>query len=288
MLVLLVVGAAYSFFSRAAVDSYLVSLLAFFMSASWAYFFLTYFRLKALRNYFTQKLTLSLALFPFVLFVLIGLFGVTEENLLPLAYTLITIYVVTGKLTSRSGHDRYLVWSAYLAMVVWSVAPLVSMVHPAWSEVGRLTFEGSLILMSTCFVWGNILEGRREHRIFQEHLRSYGTVLPTREEALEQERLLDSIYESIKAYKSKHAGTPIEEVLDDDDESEDEDNGPAITKRERQVAQLLLTGLNAKEIAQTLDIAYPTTKRHLSNLYAKYRVAGERELVKRLRETGLE
>jgi two-component system, NarL family, nitrate/nitrite response regulator NarL len=44
---------------------------------------------------------------------------------------------------------------------------------------------------------------------------------------------------------------------------------PALTKRERQVAELITSGLSDKEIARQLNIGLATTKSHVHNLFAK-------------------
>ncbi len=44
---------------------------------------------------------------------------------------------------------------------------------------------------------------------------------------------------------------------------------PALTKRERQVAELIRSGLSDKEIARQLNISLATTKSHVHNLFSK-------------------
>jgi two-component system, NarL family, nitrate/nitrite response regulator NarL len=44
---------------------------------------------------------------------------------------------------------------------------------------------------------------------------------------------------------------------------------PALTKRERQVAELIRSGLSDKEIARQLNISLATTKSHVHNLFGK-------------------
>ena len=47
---------------------------------------------------------------------------------------------------------------------------------------------------------------------------------------------------------------------------------PALTKRERQAAELIMTGLSDKEIARQLNISLATTKSHVHNLLGKLNV----------------
>jgi two-component system, NarL family, nitrate/nitrite response regulator NarL len=44
---------------------------------------------------------------------------------------------------------------------------------------------------------------------------------------------------------------------------------PALTRRERQVAELIRSGLSDKEIARQLNISVATTKSHVHNLFGK-------------------
>lgn len=61
---------------------------------------------------------------------------------------------------------------------------------------------------------------------------------------------------------------------------------PTLTKRERQVAELIRTGLSDKEIARRLNISLATTKSHVHNLLGKMRVNHRREVADRWREYG--
>jgi DNA-binding NarL/FixJ family response regulator len=59
---------------------------------------------------------------------------------------------------------------------------------------------------------------------------------------------------------------------------------PALTKRERQAAELIRTGLSDKEIARRLNISLATTKSHVHNLLGKLNVRRRREVADHLRE----
>ncbi|MHB0774916.1 helix-turn-helix transcriptional regulator [Halomonas sp. WWR20] len=57
---------------------------------------------------------------------------------------------------------------------------------------------------------------------------------------------------------------------------------PPLTRRERQLAELVRTGLSNKQLARELDIGLPTVKTHLINLYRKLGVRNRTELVAQL------
>ena len=59
---------------------------------------------------------------------------------------------------------------------------------------------------------------------------------------------------------------------------------PALTKRERQAAQLIMTGLSDKEIARQLNISLATTKSHVHNLLGKLSLQRRSQVAKWLRE----
>ena len=58
----------------------------------------------------------------------------------------------------------------------------------------------------------------------------------------------------------------------------------ALTKRERQAAQLIMTGLSDKEIARQLNISLATTKSHVHNLLGKLNLQRRSQVAKWLRE----
>ena len=65
--------------------------------------------------------------------------------------------------------------------------------------------------------------------------------------------------------------------------------GPSsLTAREREVAQLAVHGLTAKEIAKQLILGQRTVEGHLANVYAKLGVRSKVELVRRAAEVGLD
>lgn len=59
---------------------------------------------------------------------------------------------------------------------------------------------------------------------------------------------------------------------------------PALTKRERQAAELIRTGLSDKEIARQLNISLATTKSHVHNLLGKLHVQRRSQVAEYLRE----
>jgi two-component system nitrate/nitrite response regulator NarL len=60
----------------------------------------------------------------------------------------------------------------------------------------------------------------------------------------------------------------------------------ALTKRERQAAELIRTGLSDKEIARRLNISLATTKSHVHNLLGKLNARRRSEVATHLREYG--
>ena len=60
----------------------------------------------------------------------------------------------------------------------------------------------------------------------------------------------------------------------------------ALTKRERQAAELIRSGLSDKEIARRLNISLATTKSHVHNLLGKLNVRRRGEVADTLREYG--
>jgi DNA-binding NarL/FixJ family response regulator len=61
---------------------------------------------------------------------------------------------------------------------------------------------------------------------------------------------------------------------------------PALTKRERQAAELIRAGLSDKEIARQLNISLATTKSHVHNLLGKLHVQRRSQVAEYLREYG--
>jgi two-component system, NarL family, nitrate/nitrite response regulator NarL len=59
---------------------------------------------------------------------------------------------------------------------------------------------------------------------------------------------------------------------------------PALTKRERQAAELIRSGLSDKEIARQLNISLATTKSHVHNLLGKLNVQRRSQVAEWLRE----
>lgn len=55
-----------------------------------------------------------------------------------------------------------------------------------------------------------------------------------------------------------------------------------LTEREEEVAQLIIQGLNNREIADTLHIAEGTTRNYISNLYGKLQVVDRAQAIVRL------
>jgi LuxR family maltose regulon positive regulatory protein len=60
-----------------------------------------------------------------------------------------------------------------------------------------------------------------------------------------------------------------------------------LTKRERQILQLIAEGLTNKEIAQKLVISVGTVKVHAHNIYGKLDVSGRTQAIAKAREMGL-
>jgi two-component system nitrate/nitrite response regulator NarL len=59
---------------------------------------------------------------------------------------------------------------------------------------------------------------------------------------------------------------------------------PVLTKRERQTAELIGSGLSDKEIARQLNISLATTKAHVHNLLGKLNLQRRSQVAERLRE----
>ena len=59
-------------------------------------------------------------------------------------------------------------------------------------------------------------------------------------------------------------------------------NNVEVTKREAQVRELLVRGMQHKEIASALNISTRTVKFHAGTLYKKYGVANRQELALKL------
>jgi DNA-binding NarL/FixJ family response regulator len=63
-------------------------------------------------------------------------------------------------------------------------------------------------------------------------------------------------------------------------------NVPALTKRERQTAELVKSGLSDKEIARRLNISVATTKVHVHNLLTKLNLRRRSQVAEYLRDPG--
>ena len=65
-------------------------------------------------------------------------------------------------------------------------------------------------------------------------------------------------------------------------------SGPgSLTRREREVAELAVQGMSAKEIAGALFVGERTVETHLGNVYAKLGVESKLDLVRRADELGI-
>jgi DNA-binding NarL/FixJ family response regulator len=60
----------------------------------------------------------------------------------------------------------------------------------------------------------------------------------------------------------------------------------ALTKREREAAELIRSGLSDKEIARQLNISLATTKSHVHNLLGKLNVQRRSQVAEYMREYG--
>ena len=59
---------------------------------------------------------------------------------------------------------------------------------------------------------------------------------------------------------------------------DDDDNRPSLSEREKQVLQLLCSGLRNKAIARQLGVAEGTVKVHVHHIYQKLGIRNRREL----------
>jgi ATP/maltotriose-dependent transcriptional regulator MalT len=69
-------------------------------------------------------------------------------------------------------------------------------------------------------------------------------------------------------------------VLDHVHENGEQAEGPILTRREKEVLQLLAVGLSNQEIAERLFITEGTLKRHVANLYQKLGVHNRAQAVR--------
>ena len=56
-----------------------------------------------------------------------------------------------------------------------------------------------------------------------------------------------------------------------------------LTEREREVLQLLSTGLTYEKIADRLDVSHETVKMHLKNIYRKLKVQNKIEALNKVK-----
>jgi LuxR family maltose regulon positive regulatory protein len=73
-------------------------------------------------------------------------------------------------------------------------------------------------------------------------------------------------------------------VLDHVEEKSGQAEAPALTRREREILQLLSMGLSNQEMAEKLVIAEGTLKRHVANLYQKLGVHNRAQAVRHYRQ----
>jgi LuxR family maltose regulon positive regulatory protein len=60
-----------------------------------------------------------------------------------------------------------------------------------------------------------------------------------------------------------------------------------LTRRERQVLQLITAGLSGPEIAEELIVAYSTVRSHIKSIYGKLDVHSRHEAIERAKALGL-
>lgn len=56
-----------------------------------------------------------------------------------------------------------------------------------------------------------------------------------------------------------------------------------LTEREREVLQLLSTGLTYEKIAEQLEVSHETVKMHLKNIYRKLKVQNKIEALQKVK-----
>jgi DNA-binding NarL/FixJ family response regulator len=61
---------------------------------------------------------------------------------------------------------------------------------------------------------------------------------------------------------------------------------PCLSTREREIVTMLLAGDRVPAIAQSLHLAQPTVRNHLSSTFRKLRVSSQQELIYLLRDRG--
>ena len=61
---------------------------------------------------------------------------------------------------------------------------------------------------------------------------------------------------------------------------------PSLSPRERQILELLATGMSPKEAAAELSLSYETVRDYLKQIYQKLHVRGRTEAVLRFLEAG--
>ncbi|MCG8572946.1 MAG: LuxR C-terminal-related transcriptional regulator [Spirochaetes bacterium] len=65
-------------------------------------------------------------------------------------------------------------------------------------------------------------------------------------------------------------------------------NKYTITNREKEVIELLLSGLSIKEISRKLDRSFKTINNHIHNIYQKTRVSSKIELLNLVKEINIQ
>jgi DNA-binding CsgD family transcriptional regulator len=71
-------------------------------------------------------------------------------------------------------------------------------------------------------------------------------------------------------------------MLDRADRNGAQANGPDLTRREKEILQLLSVGMSNQEMAETLVIAEGTLKRHVANLYQKLGVHSRLQAIRQM------
>jgi DNA-binding NarL/FixJ family response regulator len=69
--------------------------------------------------------------------------------------------------------------------------------------------------------------------------------------------------------------------------SESEDSASILTTREKQILDVLVSGVNCEKAAGLMDISVYTVRTHVRNIYEKLQVKNRTELVKKARDLGL-
>ncbi|SEC94840.1 regulatory protein, luxR family [Tenacibaculum sp. MAR_2009_124] len=186
-----------------------------------------------------------------------------------------SLFIIAGTLicfTVAKNFLNFLVFVEYLIAVFLGVSIIVSMIiiqktipktiTASTAKIERFLTYGFIMVISTSLLTNYVSELNNINL-------KMGFLLPLIFMLLAISKIWDDL-ERLALFKAKEISAAHNI------------NNYSFTKREKEIAELLINGMTYKQISEELFISIPTVKTHVSNVYKKCQVKSKFELIKLL------